>query len=115
MGVLRQVINTAINDTEVMQLFQDALNLMASQGEPGLVICLVTPHTCPPVAGITSVHHTFSDCENHSVQLGKHPRCRPLGSEVGESCPVPLIALMHACFKSVPGQKTSKSVQVISA
>ena len=43
MGVLRQVINTAINDTEVMQLFQDALNLMASQGEPGLVICLVTP------------------------------------------------------------------------
>ncbi|KAK9904758.1 hypothetical protein WJX75_001986 [Coccomyxa subellipsoidea] len=31
-GVLRQVINTAINDTEVMQLFQDALNLMASQG-----------------------------------------------------------------------------------
>ena len=43
MGVLRQVINTAINDTEVMQLFQDALNLMASQGEPGSVVCLVTP------------------------------------------------------------------------
>ncbi len=32
-GVLRQVINMDINDTEVMQLFQDALTLMSDHGE----------------------------------------------------------------------------------